>query len=61
MEKQINRVLIGQNPRVAKPTLAQLKKWKAKKGPSVGVIIDRLTTHAVSTNFNPANPETNHA
>jgi hypothetical protein len=47
------RVRLANGPTVDPATLAQLHEWQ-RQGVSYGVIIDRLTEHAVRMGYNPA-------
>lgn len=50
------RVRLQGGPWVADETATQIIQWNTN-GPSVGVIIDRLTKFAVSMGFSPKAPE----
>jgi hypothetical protein len=46
------RVRIANGPTVDANTAENFERWH-KLGPSFGVIIDRLTSHALATGFDP--------
>ena len=54
-EKRIR--LAGCGPSIDKTTLGALNDWQSR-GPSYGVLIDRLTSHALSTGFDPVTEKT---
>ena len=46
------RVKLNQSPRVSPATYKRLCDWQYL-GPGLGLLIDRLATHAVATGFDP--------
>ena len=47
------RIRLCSGPTVDEDTLATLRAWQ-RQGVSYGLIIDRLTSHALSVGYNPA-------